>query len=48
MNGRGVVLVLEKKVDAAVRGRIVVSEREFENSEAAYNAQGQSLEGSPR
>jgi hypothetical protein len=37
-----------KNADEAVRGRIVVSEREFENSEAAYNAQGQSLEGSTR
>jgi hypothetical protein len=37
-----------KNADEAVRGRIVVSEGELENSEVAYNAQGQGLEGSPR
>jgi hypothetical protein len=37
-----------KNADGAVRGRIVVSEGELENSEAAYNTQGQSLERSPR
>jgi hypothetical protein len=44
MNGRGVVVELEKKV----MNRIVVSEGKLANSNAAYNTQGQSLEGSPR
>jgi hypothetical protein len=37
-----------KNGDKAVGGRVVVSEGKLTNSKAAYNAQGQSLEGSPR
>ena len=37
-----------KNGDKAVSGRVVVSEGKLTNSKAAYNAQGQSLKGSPR
>ena len=37
-----------KNGDEAVGGRVVVSEGKLTNSKVAYNAQGQSLEGSPR
>jgi hypothetical protein len=37
-----------KKGDEVMRGRNVVSEGKLANSNAAYNAQGQNLEGSPR